>query len=140
MSIKILAKSDKRKGMLFEQMIAKLLETLGYESLKTNIRKTGSEIDIEGKHKITGKPIFCECKATKRKIDMPTFHQFIGKFMTEKSKNEDIVGVFFTLSPFTADALENYTELENRIFKALTPHGWGIAHDKKTEIRCQFLI
>lgn len=117
MSIKILAKSEKRKGMLFEQMIVSLLETLGYESLKTNILKSGSEIDIVGKSKITRQPFLCECKATKENIAVSTFLQFIGKFVLEKSKSEDIIGLFFTLSPLTAPALESYTDLKNTKFK-----------------------
>ncbi|MCK4501059.1 restriction endonuclease, partial [Candidatus Babeliales bacterium] len=118
MTIKILAKSEKRKGMLFERVIVTLLETLGYEGLKTNVLKSGSEIDIEGKSKITRQPFFCECKATKRKIDSSTFQQFVGKFLLEKIKNKDIVGLFFTLSPLTSATLENYADLKNTKYKS----------------------
>ncbi len=55
-----------RKGHLFEQFIAGLLNDYGYQRPRCenlNVTANGIELDVTGSHDLTNEPMIAECKA-----------------------------------------------------------------------------
>jgi hypothetical protein len=102
-------KSDKGKSL--ERLIHILFDSLGYRDIRTNIRKTGSEIDVKAKHKVHNYNIICECKATTSSIDSPELAKFYGKLMKEIGNKACKHGYFFSIAGYNSTAVEWYQTL-----------------------------
>lgn len=89
----------------------RVLDSAGYEDFRRGARKTGRQIDLYAKHKVTGHPIICECKAHKDPIGAGDIHKFYGIYDKEYRQNDKLVGLFFSLSGFGSTALAAYEEL-----------------------------
>lgn len=111
MKIKILAETPQAKGKSFERLMVTILDHLGYTDSRTRIRKTGMELDIKAKHKVSNEGILCECKAHEEQVASRDLVNFLGKLAHERSKNQSLKGMFFSLSGFDGTALEWYEEL-----------------------------
>jgi tetratricopeptide (TPR) repeat protein len=120
MYIKILANSRKEKGDLFEEFMEKVLDITGYENFRRGIQKTGRQIDLYAKNKVTGQPIICECKAHERPIGTGDVNKFYGIYDREYRQNNALIGLFFSLSGFVSTALAYYDtmplEVKRRFF------------------------
>jgi hypothetical protein len=55
------------------------------------------EIDIEGKHTVTGIPLYCECKCYDTEIDSPKLRVFFANYMTRWFRNRQSQGLFIAL-------------------------------------------
>jgi len=115
MLIRILARQRKEKGDLFEEFMEKALDSAGYEDFKRDVRKTGRQIDLYARHKVTGQPILCECKAHTDKIGTADFHKFYGVYEKEYQQNNKLIGLLFSLSGFNSTTLEAYDELSSDV-------------------------
>ena len=115
MHIQILAKNLKEKGDLFEQFMQLILDSAGYEDFKRGTRKTGYEIDLYAKHKVTGYPIICECKAHSKPLGADDFHKFYGIYDKEHRRNDKLVGLLFSLSGFGSTTLAAHEELTEEV-------------------------
>jgi len=93
----------------------KVLDSAGYEDFRRGARKTGRQIDLYAKHKVTGHPIICECKAHKDPIGSGDLHKFYGIYDKEYRQNDKLVGLFFSLSGFGSTALAAYEEMSSNI-------------------------
>jgi len=93
----------------------KVLDSAGYEDFKRDVRKTGRQIDLYARHKVTGHPILCECKAHKDTIGAGDFHKFYGVYEKEYQQNNKLTGLFFSLSGFKSTALAAYDELPSDV-------------------------
>ena len=93
----------------------KVLDSAGYEDFKRGVRKTGRQIDLYSRHKVTGHPIICECKAHKDSIGAGDVHKFYGIYDKEYRQNDKLVGLFFSLSGFTSTALAAYEEMSSDV-------------------------
>jgi len=113
--IKILAKNRKEKGDLFEEFMEKVLDSVGYEDFRRGVRKTGRQIDLYAKSKVTGQPIICECKAHKEPIGAGDVNKFYGIYDKEYRMSNTLVGLFFSLSGFTSTALADYDEMPSEV-------------------------
>jgi hypothetical protein len=87
------------------------LDSAGYEEFRVGTHKTGREIDIFAKHKVTGHPIICECKAHEELIGSGDIHKFYSIYDLEYRRNRKFVGLFFSLSGFKSTALATYDEM-----------------------------
>lgn len=96
---------------MFEEFIKKVLDNAGYEDFKRGVRKTGRQIDLYAKHKVTGHLIICECKAHKDPIGAGDIHKFYGIYDKEYRQNDKLVGLFFSLSGFGSTAVAAYEEM-----------------------------
>lgn len=75
-----------------------VLDGAGYEDFRRGIRKTGRQIDLHAKNKVTGYSIICECKAHEKPIGSGDLHKFYGIYDKEYRQNNKLVGLFFSLS------------------------------------------
>jgi len=115
MHIQILAKNRKEKGDLFEEFMEKVLDSAGYEDFRRGVHKTGRQIDLYAKHKVTSHPIICECKAHKERIAAGDVHKFYGIYDKEYRRNNKLVGLFFSLSGFGSTAIATYEEMTSEV-------------------------
>lgn len=111
MYIKILANNRNEKGDLFEEFMEKVLDSAGYEDFRRDVRKTGRQIDLYAKNKVTGQPILCECKAHERPIGTGDINKFYGVYDREYRQNNTLAGLFFSLSGFIATTIAYYDEM-----------------------------
>ena len=111
----MLGKSNKEKGDSFEKLMKKALDSAGYEDFLIDIHKTGREIDITAKHKVTGQPIICECKAHEKPIGSGDILKFYSVYDLEYQRNDKFIGLFFSLSGFKSTAFATYNEMTNNI-------------------------
>ena len=100
---------------MFEEFMEKVLDSAGYEDFKRGIRKTGRQIDLYAKHKVTGHPIICECKAHKDPIGGGDVHKFYGIYDKEYRQNDKLIGLFFSLSGFGSTAVATHEEMPSDV-------------------------
>jgi Restriction endonuclease/KAP family P-loop domain len=67
----------KDKGDLLEELAGKLLRIQNYEVM-TQVRKTGSELDLLCKHRISQKQVYVECKALRETLSANVLKHLLG--------------------------------------------------------------
>lgn len=118
MSLKIVAggKTDAAKaagrGKLFEQVVSAALRHHGYEidRHQSNVVYAGMEIDIEGRGRITGIPLYAECKCYASNVDCEKLQTFYGKYMTRWFSNRKSQGLFLAIPGINSYAMGFYRE------------------------------
>lgn len=113
--IQVLGKTRKEKGDSLEKLMEKVLDSVGYEDFQLGAHKTGRQIDLYAKHKVTRHPIICECKAHGRSIGSGDVNKFYGIYDKEYRHNNKLVGLFFSLSGFGSTALAAHEEMEQEV-------------------------
>ena len=116
--LRIVAKGDSKKmqdnarGKLFEKIVSEVLRHNGYEidEHNTNISLAGMEIDIDGKAKFTGIPMYAECKCYSSDVGSDKLHIFFGKYMTRWFKDSRCIGLFVALPGINSHAKGFYQE------------------------------
>ncbi len=99
------------RGKLFEKLMAEVLRHYGYSIDRiTNVNYAGMEIDIEGKHIVTGIPLYAECKCYETEIDSHKLQAFYGKYMAKWLKNKHSHGLFIALPGINSHAKGFYRE------------------------------
>ena len=100
------------RGKLFEQIIGKVLSYHGYEISKhtLNINLAGMEIDIHGHNRMTGLPIYAECKCYSSDVSAEKLQTFYGKYTTQWWKNKRCQGLFVALPGVNSHALGFYRQ------------------------------
>ena len=69
--------TTKQKGDLLESLAARLLRTQNY-SVETEVRRTGSEVDLLCTHDVNGRRIYVECKAEREPLSANVLTKLIG--------------------------------------------------------------
>jgi hypothetical protein len=117
-SLKIVAQGDNKsvasqaRGKLFEKVSAEVLRHHGYDidNHQLNVTYSGMEIDIEGRARIAGVPLYAECKCYSRDVDCVQLQTFFGKYMTRWFKNSKAHGLFIALPGINSPAMGFYRE------------------------------
>ncbi len=117
-SLKIVAEgnSDSAKsharGKLFEKIAAQVLRHSGYEidRHEPNVTHAGMEIDIEGKARIAGVPLYAECKCYSADVNCEKLQTFYGKYMTRWFHNNKAHGLFLAIPGINSHAMGFYRE------------------------------
>jgi Holliday junction resolvase-like predicted endonuclease len=84
-AVEIIQMPGKRKnenGKFFEDFIRRIIETEGYH-ITQNLRFTGTEIDLMGKHKTRSESVYVECKA-KQDVNSGEIKSFLFSVLTDK--------------------------------------------------------
>jgi hypothetical protein len=109
------------RGKLFEKLMAEVLRHYGYsiDHHITNVNYAGMEIDIEGRHLVTGIPLYAECKCYETEmIDAPKLQAFYGKYMAKWLKEKRSHGLFIALPGINSHAQgfnREYCELSSEV-------------------------
>jgi tetratricopeptide (TPR) repeat protein len=118
--ITVAGRTNQEIGNLLEQLITELLGKLGFADFVRNAHKTGSEIDIRARHRVTGAPLICECKARSAATGAPALRLFHSEFVRARRKDRRCHGLFISISGFTGTAREWYHELDKSTQTSLT--------------------
>jgi Restriction endonuclease len=99
------------RGKLFEKMMAKVLECHGYQvDSIPSVNYAGMEIDIEGKHILSGIPLYAECKFYATEVDSPKIQEFYAKYLSRWFKNKHAQGLFVGVPGLNSHAKGFYRE------------------------------
>lgn len=100
------------RGKLFEKITAEVLRHCGYEidEHRANVNYAGMEIDIEGKTRITGIPLYAECKCYSSDLSSEKLQTFYGKYMTRWFKDNRCHGLFIAIPGINSHAMGFYRE------------------------------
>jgi hypothetical protein len=101
---------NQKRGKLFKKLIRIILDHLGYNVENLSILHSGMEIDIEGSSKLSGVPLFAECKCYEIEVDAPKLQQFYGKYMGFWRKNPKSHGIFIALPGINGSAMGLYKD------------------------------
>lgn len=119
MEIFILGDSNDQKGTELEKLCKRLFDKLGFDKSALNIVKSGAnEYDVFAHRTIRTMeeskviPIIAECKAHKKKCDLPDFLKFLGKLYCQKKENPNAEGYFIALSGVNGNFLGAYESLK----------------------------
>lgn len=108
--IRLLAR-EAGTGALFTRLMRDLFVALGYDasSLLLNLRRSGREIDVSGRHRQESRRLRAECKAESRPIGGPDVNKFLGVLTREQKASRPgappISAYFVSLSGFRSEAL-----------------------------------
>ncbi|WP_394557655.1 NACHT domain-containing protein [Priestia aryabhattai] len=110
--IRIMESESNKRGDLFGRLIGDLFLSLGYESPRLNIHKSGREVDVEAIHRTESRKVIAECKATKETIGGSDINKFVGVLDAEKRKEKSLetIGYYISLSGFKETAIEQEKE------------------------------
>lgn len=118
MEIIILGETKDHKGTELEKLCKRLFEKLGFDKSALNIVKSGAnEYDVMAKStKIIDErkisvPIIAECKAHRKKCDLPDFLKFLGKLYCLRNEEPNTEGYFVALSGVNGNFLGAYDSL-----------------------------
>lgn len=115
-SIEIIAIGDnKEKGRSLERNVGLLLTSLGFKDLRYNTRRTGEEVDVSARHRLSNEPIMAQCKAHQDPIKTPPVRLFFGDLEKKRQDNPRTSGLFVSLSGFIGTACEWYDELDDGV-------------------------
>jgi len=98
------------KGALFEDLVAKVLKSHGYNvdrQPKTNY--AGMEVDIEA---TGGNPVLVECKCYENEVDAAAIQQFYGKLSFKMKKSPRTQGLFVALPGINSHAKALLKEMQ----------------------------
>jgi conflict system STAND superfamily ATPase len=99
------------RGKLFENLMAEVLRHYRYSiDCIANVNYAGMEIDIEGRHMITGIPLYAECTCSETEIDSPKLQAFYGKYMAKWFKDKRSHGLFIALPSINSYAKGFYRD------------------------------
>lgn len=123
--IRLLAPDPQSKGDLFARLVADVFLSLGYETPRMNIQKTGREIDLHARHRLEDKICVAECKAQKRPVGGDDLNKFAGVLERERHRASATAtqGYFISLSGFRESAKEQEQEVDVARFVLLDGAG-----------------
>jgi hypothetical protein len=99
------------RGKLFEAMMIQVLHHYGYSVDRIlHADATEMEIDIAGKHRATGSPLFADCKFYESAVSASKLQAFYGKYMTRWHKDKRCHGLLIALPGIDRPAREFYRE------------------------------
>lgn len=99
------------KGRAFEDFVSILFSRLGYEVTDTRVQKTGRELDIRARARVTDAPLIAECKGHASSTTAPMLRKFYGDYDHEYRKpTPGLVGVMLSTAGFNSPAREWYSE------------------------------
>src|SRR6266446_1400158 len=104
--VRILEPDNNKRGDLFGRLMGDLFVALGYEFPRLNIHKSGREIDLSADHRVEGRRVVAECKATGLPIGGDDVNKFVGTLDAERKIKVPVAGYFISLSGFRETAIE----------------------------------
>src|SRR5690349_15610895 len=94
-----------KKGKLFENFTARLVELCGYKSIRIRAKRASLEYDIEAESALyEGRKLFGEAKAHEASMSGKEASAFVGKLLPLSVEIGGIDGLFISTSPFTPEA------------------------------------
>ncbi len=116
----ILGKDTDDTGAQLERLTLKILQSLGYRNIQTNvIGPGGQEIDVSANYPIALpttselRRTICECKAYQSPVGITDWLKFLGKIFSEQVRlGREVQGVFIALNSVNGNVAGAYDELK----------------------------
>lgn len=105
------------RGHLFEEFVAQILHSYGYEKPTTshlNVTSDGIELDVVATHRLSGAKAIAECKAYSTNVHAQAVTSFYGKLGMERYDSPNCHGFFFALPRLTAQGVEQAKKMTER--------------------------
>ncbi|MEV0950472.1 restriction endonuclease [Promicromonospora sp. NPDC050249] len=104
------------KGHLFEDFIARVLSTYGYEEPKRenlNVSESGVELDVVVRHTLDGAEAIVECKAYSSAVSAEKLSAFYGKLAARRLDSPgELRGLFVAIPRLTSDGAEKARKIQ----------------------------
>ena len=118
----LLVSDSNERGDLLTRVARDLCHALGFNPLRTNVNRTGREVDIIGEHRLEkGRFICVECKSSATPIGGADINKFVGVLDAERRRccsvsgeQATTAGYFVSLEGFTDSALEQEVDRGDR--------------------------
>ena len=91
------------QGLLFERLVKKIVDTLGFKDIELREKISGKEYDIRAAAKLGGRTLIGEAKARRENQTMPVITSFIGS-LDHEDLPDDTLGLFISISDLAPDA------------------------------------
>ncbi len=107
-----------KRGHLFEQFVAQLLSTLGYEDAESsslNVTSEGIELDVSARAVVTRQGLLAECKTYSSNVSAAMLTSFVGKYAVKHASDPQLAGIFVALPRLTAQG-EEQAEATHKAF------------------------
>lgn len=91
------------QGILFEELVKKIVEALGYKITNWREKISGKEYDVRAEAKLGKRTLIGEAKARKENQLMPVITAFVGS-LDHEDLPTDTLGLFISISDLSADA------------------------------------
>jgi hypothetical protein len=91
------------QGLLFEELVKKIVDTLGYKITDWREKISGKEYDVRAVAKLGGRTLIGEAKARRENQTMPVITSFVGS-LDHVDLPVDTLGLFISTSDLAADA------------------------------------
>jgi len=100
-----------QKGSGLERLMQTVLDKMGHRDIRSKIHKTGAEIDLKARHKVTNQRIMVECKGHAVPVASNDIKKTYAEFKKEQSQDSHLVCLFVSLNGYEGTCLEWYDEL-----------------------------
>jgi Holliday junction resolvase-like predicted endonuclease len=107
-TIHVLGRDNNKIGDHLEILAKELLAKLGFGSFIRNAYKTGAEIDLRARHRVTDAPLMCECKARSEKMGTHEVKLFYAEWEKEHKADNRLHGITISTSGYTGTAEQWY--------------------------------
>lgn len=91
------------QGILFEELVKKIVDTLGFKVTAWREKISGKEYDVRAVAKLGGRMLIGEAKARRENQTMPVITSFVGS-LDHEDLPVDTLGLFISISDLAADA------------------------------------
>lgn len=91
------------QGILFEKLVKKIVDTLGFDVTSWREKISGKEYDIRARAKLGDRTLIGEAKARRENQTMPVINAFVGS-LDHEDLPTDTLGLFISISDLSADA------------------------------------
>ena len=135
------------QGVLFEELVKKIVDTLGYKVTDWREKISGKEYDIRAEAKLGKRTLIGEAKARRENQTMPVITAFVGS-LDHEDLPIDTLGLFISISDLGADARDwlrksrtrdrIVTIVGNEILDRLAEIGYPTIQQIKTWAESQF--
>jgi hypothetical protein len=121
--ILVLGRDANEIGDNLEVLATELFAELGFGAFVRNVYKTGAEIDLRARHRVTGAPLLCECKARARAMGTDPVKHFFSEWVKERASDQRLHGIMVSTSGFTGTAQQWWEELDDETRQCFTLMG-----------------
>jgi hypothetical protein len=105
------AAANRNRRELFESIMTNILSIIGYRVDRVRHADPNlMELDIEGKHRETGTPLYAVCRYSETAVSERDLQAFYGRYMVRWHEDKQCHGVFVVLPGFDEPAGKYYRQ------------------------------
>jgi hypothetical protein len=91
------------QGVLFEKLVKRIVDNLGYKDIDLRVKISGKEYDIRAIAKLGGRKLIGEAKARRENQTLSVITSFVGS-LDHEDLPADTLGLFISISDLTPEA------------------------------------